>query len=158
MCEIRSKWSDVNTADGRVARLRLEWLGHLARMPDHWIPKFCLFGWLTEPRPRCGPRRRWRDVIKWDLQEIDVDESEWYEEACSSRAGWRAICRLGLDTRMQKQATAVDPGQAARHVVYSICMRPFRRESDRKRHKCSNEQAKPVLEQQGSVHCLACDR
>ena len=29
---------------------RLEWLGHLARMPDDRLPKSILFGWLSEPR------------------------------------------------------------------------------------------------------------
>ena len=43
---------------------RMEWLGHLSRIPDQRMPKAALFGWLPQPRPRGGPRRRWRDVIK----------------------------------------------------------------------------------------------
>ena len=46
----------------KVQKRRLEWLGHLARMPEHRLPKVMLFSWLPQPRPRCGPRKRWRDV------------------------------------------------------------------------------------------------
>ena len=56
--EIRKRWGDLETAADKVAKRRLEWLGHLARMPSHRMPKQTLFGWLPQPRPRCGPRRR----------------------------------------------------------------------------------------------------
>ena len=51
---------------------KLEWLGHVARMPDHRILKSVLFGWLPQARPRCGPRRRWKDVVHKDLNDIDA--------------------------------------------------------------------------------------
>ena len=54
------------------------------------LPKSLQFGWLPESRPRCGPRRRRRDVIRKDLKDFSVAESKWYEEAGRSRAGWRA--------------------------------------------------------------------
>ena len=66
------------------------------RMADNRMPRSVLFGWLSEPRPRCGPRKRWRDVIRKDLAYIGVDENKWYEEATKSRAGWRALCHCGI--------------------------------------------------------------
>ena len=36
--------------------------------------------------------------------------------------------------------------------------RSFRRESDRKRHKCVDERRKRVLEQKGAVQCLKCSK
>ena len=30
--------------------------------------------------PRCGPKKRWRDVICKDLDYIGVNEDKWYEE------------------------------------------------------------------------------
>ena len=65
----------------------LEWLGHVARMPDYGTPKSMLFSWFTQPCPRCGPRKRRRNVVHKDLKDIDVDESEWYEKAMRTRAG-----------------------------------------------------------------------
>lgn len=56
--EIRRKWGDSDTATLKVKKRRLEWLGHVARMPDFHIPKICLFNWMPQPRPRGGPRLR----------------------------------------------------------------------------------------------------
>ena len=36
--ELRQRWGDPETAAMKVMKHRLEWLGHLARMPDHRIP------------------------------------------------------------------------------------------------------------------------
>ena len=44
MIEVRRRWGDTETAAEKTQRRRLEWLGHLARMPDHRIPKSTLFG------------------------------------------------------------------------------------------------------------------
>ena len=33
MAEVRRKWGDEETAADKVKERRLEWLGHLARMP-----------------------------------------------------------------------------------------------------------------------------
>ena len=92
MREVLRRWGDTESVADKVARRRLEWLGHVAWMPDQRMPKAALFGWLPEPRPRYGPRKRWRDVVRADLKVIAVSECEWYEEACRSRAGWRALC------------------------------------------------------------------
>ena len=62
--EIRQRWGDLETATDKVAKRRLEWLGHLACMPNHRIPKQALFGLLPQTHPRVGPRKRWRDVIR----------------------------------------------------------------------------------------------
>ena len=50
--EIRQRWGDPETATDKVCKRRLEWLGHLARMPEHCIPKMTLFGWLPQPSGR----------------------------------------------------------------------------------------------------------
>ena len=58
-----------------MIKRRLEWLGHLARMSNKRIPKSALFGWLTQPRPRCGPKKRWRDAVRQDLKTVSIDET-----------------------------------------------------------------------------------
>ena len=47
----RPQWGDPDTVSTKVQKRRLEWLGHLARMPDYRLPKKVLFGWLPQPRP-----------------------------------------------------------------------------------------------------------
>ena len=121
MSEIRRRWGDLETAVDKITKRRLEWLGHVARMPDERIPKSAMFGWLPQPRPRCGPRKRRRDVIKKDLAEIDVDEKEWYKEACRSREEWRAMCRLGLESHAEEQAKTQACEQATRGVMCDVC-------------------------------------
>ena len=150
MTEVRRSWGDTETAAEKTQRRRLEWLGHLARMPDHRIPKSTLFGWLPQPRPRCGTRKRWRDVIRRDIKDIGMNESKWYTEATGSREGWRAMCSLGIGRNTEAQTLQRDNAQ---EVECDVCFRKFRRESDMKRHKCLDERSKPLCEQKGSTKC-----
>ena len=152
--EIRKRWGDLETAADKVAKRRLEWLGHLARMPSHRMPKQTLFGWLPQPRPRCGPRRRRKDVILSDLKGIEVDEGEWYGEATTSRAAWRAIYRSGIEDHQELQSSTAE--QHTNQVECQQCLWKFRRESDRKRHKCVAERRKPISEQHGAIQCTPC--
>ena len=52
---VRQQWGDSETVTEKVSKRRLEWLGHLARMPEERILKISLFSWLPEPRPWEGP-------------------------------------------------------------------------------------------------------
>ena len=47
MAEMRPWWGNEETEAVKVIKCRLEWLGHLACMPDHRIPsQLCLGGCL----------------------------------------------------------------------------------------------------------------
>ena len=137
MTEVRRRWGDEETAADKVKRRRLEWLGHLARMDDDRLSKSVLFSWLPQPRPRCGPRRRWRDVVRKDLKGIEVDEAVWYEEARKSRAEWRTTYCTGLEICRDDQTSQAS--EVAKEVLCELCSRSFRKESDKKRHKCVTE-------------------
>ena len=54
-----------------------------------------------------------------------------------------------MNQQQQQQESINHDGQVECHV----CGRPFRRESDKKRHKCS---AEPVWDQHGAVQCGVC--
>ena len=62
MAEVKRRWGDEKTVSEKVQKRRLEWLGHLVRMPSHKLPKKMLFSCLPQPRPRCGP---WKDGGMW---------------------------------------------------------------------------------------------
>ena len=143
--EIRQRWGDTATVTQKVAARRLEWLGHLARMPEHRLPQKCLFGWLPQPRPRGGPRKRWRDVIKADLQEIKVPEAQWYKLARASRQGWRTTYTAALEDQRTRQQEGAQLSTST-HVICQECNRTFRKEGDKKRHKYASERLKPVSE------------
>ena len=38
-------------------------LRHLARVPNHRIPKMCFNGWLSENCLQGGPRKHWKDIL-----------------------------------------------------------------------------------------------
>ena len=145
----------------KITKRRLEWLGHMARMPNHRMPKIALFGWLPQTRPPGGPRKRWKDQIRKDLKSLGVSEAKWYEEANHSRDAWRAIYHEGLQASLnhyqQRQGEEVST-QSQDRVWCQLCQRSFRRESDRKRHKCLEERSKPVWEQRGAVQCMTCQQ
>ena len=91
------------------------------------------------------------------MKELRISEDEWYEEA-GSRAGWRAMCRLGMEELAVTRQSQRQRAAATRDVECEVCGRKFRRESDRKRHKCVDERRKPVSQQKGAVKCRSCLR
>ncbi len=130
MAEVRRRWGDEERAVEKVKKRRLEWLGHLARMREHRIPKAILFSWLPQPRPRCGSRKRWRNQIRKDLQSISVEEKEWYAEATRSRAGWRTLCRMGMEE--EREETAMRMPAESREVMCKRAVDPSEGEETRR--------------------------
>ena len=95
-------------------------------------------------------------MIWKDLKNIEVNEDEWYKEATRSRTGWRAKCKLGMERQADTQVAQLLA--AAREIKCEVCSRKFRRESDRKRHKCLKERSLPVNEQRGAAQCQSYNR
>ena len=77
----RDQWGDQEIIIVKLMKRRLEWMRHLARMPDHCIPKKSLLSWLPQPCPRGGPRRRWRDFVKRDMKAAQIDKRSFFEVA-----------------------------------------------------------------------------
>ena len=75
-------------------------------------------------------------------------------EAVRSRAGWKTLCLYGLEKC--REVEVFQQLVAERGVVCEVCSRSFRREGDKKRHKCVNERMMPVSEQRGAAQCLKC--
>ena len=134
-----------------VSASRLRWLGHLARMDESRLPKRLLFGWLPQPRPAHGPKLRWRDRVRRDLQKLDIAESSWFHTA-QDRDLWRSKCRAGLEACTTKRVEAerakhfsdTTTGNTLRedkenrvvNFVCDTCQRSFKRRQDIARHKC----------------------
>ena len=101
-------------------------------------------------------RRRWKDVIRQDLKDIGIDEDQWFNEAVKSRASWRGLCRRQLDEVHDGWIAELPHHENV--VSCEICSRCFRRESDKKRHKCLVERSKPVHLQKGAIMCMICNK
>ena len=126
----------------RVRHRRLEWLGHVARLDPERLPNQLLFSNLLTSRPACGPRRRWREVIREDLRDVP----DWFAVA-TDRTAWRNFIN-----------TPAEPGQPSPAIVCDICYRSFRRSCDMARHKCKAERQLPLQLQRGALQCPVCSK
>ena len=54
------------------------------------------------------------------------------------------------------ESRTVGATMAVCEVVCEVCFWTFRRESDKKRHKCVAERQKPISEQSGVAQCQVC--
>ena len=116
-------------------------------MSSDRLPRICLFGWLPQVRPFHGPKRRWRDIVKSDLQSLGISDGCWCDKA-RNRKQWQALCLQCVDDQQTDQA---------RTVLCIICKCCFRRQSDRARHKCIVDKQQPIREQPGAVQCQNCE-
>ena len=144
--QLRRRWGDERTLSDVVCQRRLEWLGHVARMPTDRHPQQILFGSLCGRRPFCGPRRRWRDVVNKDLKRIGIQD--WFARA-SDRPAWRNLV---------SSTVANPPIPELPSITCQTCDRTFRRPSDIARHKCSAQRRLPVSQQAGARLCSRCQR
>ena len=69
---------------------RMRWAGHVARMGEGRVVQRVLVGNPKGKRPLGRPRRRWDDIIKTDLQEMEGVCGDWLELA-QNRDRWRTL-------------------------------------------------------------------
>ena len=72
----------------------MRWAGHVARMGERRGVYRVLVGKPEGKRPLGRPRRRWKDNIKMDLQEVGCGDMDWIELA-QDRDRWRGTCDCG---------------------------------------------------------------
>ena len=63
----------------------LRWLGHVGCMDEERFPNRLLFGELNMKTSCHRAKKRWRDVLKVDLQAIGVYDR--WQELCQDRKG-----------------------------------------------------------------------
>jgi len=73
-----------------VKSRRMRWAGHVARMVEDRDGHRVLVDKPEGKRPLGRPRRRWKDNIKMDLQEVEGGREDWMELA-QDRDRWRAL-------------------------------------------------------------------
>ena len=78
---------------------RMRWAGHVARMGEDRGVHRVLVGRPEGKRPLGRPRRRWKDNIKMDLQEVAGGRRDWMELA-RDRDRWRALVGTVRDFRV----------------------------------------------------------
>ena len=74
----------------------MRWAGHVARMEESRSALKILTGKPTGLRPLGGPRRRWEDNIRIDLEEIGINVGSW-DDSAQDRDYWRALVNAELN-------------------------------------------------------------
>ena len=78
---------------------RFRWAGHVARMEEGKSSFKILTGKPTGKRPLGRPRRRWKDNIRMDLEEICINAGNWVDSALD-RNYWRALVNAALNLQV----------------------------------------------------------
>ena len=113
----------------------LKWLGHVGCMDEERLPNRLWRGELNMKRPCHGAKKRWRDVLKVDLQAIGVYD-RWYE-LCQDRKGWFHLCLDGVEkiSTSRRWNTCSANKQSELRTVSCACGRKFRRQGDLTRYQ-----------------------
>ena len=78
-----------------ILEQRLRWLGHVGCMDEERLLNRLMFGELNMKRLCHGTKKRWRDVLKMDLQTIGVCDRLY--ELCQDRKACFHLCCDGVE-------------------------------------------------------------
>ena len=107
----RAGLSSINTI---LMQTQLRWAGHVARMPDHRLPKQLLFGELTEGKRNAGgPKKRFKDTLKTSLRAFGINTTSW-EKTAEDRNTWRQTIYSGAKQHEAQQQTSAHLRRQAR--------------------------------------------
>ena len=94
MDKIRNEYirgtAQVGKFGEKTREARLRWYGHLRRKDDGYIGRRMLRMELPGKRKRGRPKRRFMDVVKEDMAEVEVTEEDTVD-----RRNWRKKLRCG---------------------------------------------------------------
>jgi len=105
--EVTAEWRKLHTEEHNdqyfspntvwvITSRRMRWVGHVAGTGERRGVYWVLVGKPEGKRPLGGPRRRWKDNIKMDLQEMGCGGMDWIELA-QDRERWRGIVKAVMN-------------------------------------------------------------
>ncbi|KAF7251063.1 Protein X [Varanus komodoensis] len=88
------------------------WADHVARMPDHHIPKQLFYGELSQgKRSHGGQKKRYKDMLKASLKSLVIDTTSW-ETLAQDQSTWRTLIHQGCQTSEARRTTTAQEKRA----------------------------------------------
>ena len=78
----------VTEASKKAQEARLRWYGHVMRRDEEYVGRRVMEMEAPGRRRRGRPKKRWKDCIKEDMQEKNVNENMVYD-----RSSWRRLTK-----------------------------------------------------------------
>ena len=100
---------------------QLRWTGHVSRMEDIRLPKAVLYSELCQgKRDRSGPRKRFKDQLKYQLTVAGLEAKTW-ETAAADKNAWRSavnnaamkLSNISKTAAMHKRARRKESSQTS---------------------------------------------
>ena len=120
--------ADITSVESMLMIRQLRWAGHVSRMDDSRMPKAVFYSELCQgKRDRGAPRKRYKDQLKRQLNQADINPSEW-EQLAENRSEWRATIKsssgnfekdrraAAAEKRQRRKASASQPPSDTTHV------------------------------------------
>jgi hypothetical protein len=76
-----------------IEKKRLQWYGHVKRMPEERILKL-IMEWIPEERRKRGhPRKKWTEGVQADMTARNLEPDQWRnrEEWCLVSGRWQQL-------------------------------------------------------------------
>ena len=97
MVELREETGVQRSLRERLVRSRLQWAGHVERMPeDDRLPKRAAELHAQGSRRRGRPWLRWEDCVKRCVRKAGKEEH--YKKKTRDRGGWRRLSYEAVET------------------------------------------------------------
>jgi hypothetical protein len=102
----------------RIIKMRMSWVGHVARMGEKRLTYRLLVGKPEGRRPLGRPRCRWLDNIRMDLVEVGWGDVDWIGLA-QDRDRWRTLVNSVLNLQVPLSTGKLLSVQTTRHLSSS---------------------------------------
>ena len=103
-------------------------------MDQNRLPQIVLYGEMRKKRPAHGPKKRWRDLVSTDLQNLNLSDS--WQELCLDSNTWYKRCQEGISQLCPiAENLCAANNQPLGGIFTCLRGRTFRRAGDCKRHQ-----------------------
>ncbi|VDL97138.1 unnamed protein product [Schistocephalus solidus] len=83
----------ILSINAMLRQVQLRWSAHLVRTDDEWLAKRILYGDVaTGARRQRGQKRRYRDILKKSLKQLQINPATWMNLA-KNRPAWKGALK-----------------------------------------------------------------